>query len=184
MDSLPLSFLFFMDMPIVNIESDVVETIFRPMSLFLNTVEVGTKLTWISTSESPSRANPDVTVYHYKFLASNGNVYSFTQYDINSFTINGVSFREHFKLQHGKQALLNTEFTILGEVQRKTSRDGSIMYPPFAYEGYNSYVEQIRAGADRAKASEVLYATKVLEDFKDRYYRLVDIDGAIIYYQD
>lgn len=172
-----------MDMPIVNIESDVVETIFRPISLFLNSVESGTELTFLSVSETPSRANPDTIVYHYKFLASDGNVYSFTQYDISRFTIKGIAFREVFKMQHGKQAVLNLKFKVLGQTAR-TTRDGNIMYPIFAYSGYNTFVEQLDAGADRAKASTALFQTKVLDEFKDRYYRIVDIDEEIVTYQD
>ena len=172
-----------MDIPIVNIESDVVENIFRPISLFLNEVKAGTELTFISVYETEGRVDPTKPVYHYKFLASDGNIYSFTQYDLSQFTINGVSLRDVLRVQREKQAMLCTSFKVLGDTPRKT-RDGDIMYPPFAYTGYDTYMEQLDAGGDRAKLRKQLFASKVSDDYKDRYYRTVDIDKPIVYYDE
>lgn len=173
-----------MDIKLVTIESDVVETIFRPISLFLNDVPAGTKFTLIGHDSTPSRRNPKEFVHHYKFFATNGETYSFTQYDFGHFTVNGDALQKVFTRQHGKDATLQSSFTVLGMTERKT-RKGVTMYPPFAYSGNEDFLDAVDANPnDTRNAKKALYDSEILPDYKDRYYRVVDIDVSPLYYED
>lgn len=173
-----------MNNPNIIIESDVVESIFRPISLFLNDIDPEVELSLLSVSTRPLPNDSDKTFSVYKFLASNGTVYSFTQYDLSNFLTNGVKLIERLKIQPSKQAKLCSKFMVNKSVPRLTV-DGNKMYPLFAFKGYALYKEQLALkNANKADLKQKLFATAIVSDYEDRYYRSLDIDKDIIFYED
>ena len=171
-----------MDTQTIVIESDVVESIFRPISMFLNDIVKGSVLTFLSV-DTRERANSDKLLQVYKFLSSTGEVYSFTQYDLSRFQSNGKNLDEHFKLIKDRDATLCQSFTVIESLPR-TTRDGDKMYPDFMFSGYETFLLHREVeGANIKELKKILYTTKVLPDFIDRYYRILNIDQDIIYYE-
>jgi len=171
-----------MDTQTIVIESDVVESIFRPISMFLGDIDKGSKLSFIS-AESSERPNRDDLLWRYKFLnVTTGVMLSFTQFDLSNFNCKGKELNEVFQVKKDSDAHLCSEFTVLGTAPR-LNKENDKMYPPFMFEGYDAFLVASKVdGANIRELKNVLFASKVKADFKDRYYRVLDIDKPILFY--
>jgi hypothetical protein len=172
-----------MDIKPIVIENDVVESIFRPISMFLNDIKSGVVLTFLSMSSKPSSVNKDTELYSYKYVSSDGMIYSFTQWDFLKFLSNGTPLTDKLKLAVDKEAHLCTRFTVVASKPRFL-RDGTTkMYPLFCFKGFDAYKKQLDVGlVSREKLREQLFLSGVLDEYSDKYYRVLDIDTDIIYY--
>ena len=170
-----------MDNNIVILENDVVENVFRPISAFLNSIEDNTILTFVDTYETTNLAGKVRRMY--KYLGSNGVLYNFSEYDFGHFLTNGVPITDIFKLDYDKDVRLRLTFTVLNAKPRLT-KSGKRIYPLFAYTGYDSFKKQeaLREKHERPQLLQELFTTDIIEEQKERYSRLINIDEDIMYY--
>ncbi len=183
----------------ITISEDVINSVVRPISLFLNDIKEGSMFTHVMLDDGDTYEKTEsnqLPTFH--FISSEGGMYKFKAYDLHRLNCDGKSFKEYFIPQLDKQCLLQPSFKVikceplLGDNKQK-------MYPYFAFKGYDDYCterDRINEVNKENKAngnSDVEYIDKKVKDrlllsgiqdrFIDRYYRVLDIDKEIFYYE-
>ena len=160
------------------------------MSLFLNDVKAGsvfTHLTMPKSNEYKIEKKDGKDSYPvFKFSSSNGGTFKFTTFDLRNFENNKESFGDYFIPQSGKKCMLQTQFTV--NSCEPLLIDGEKVYPFFCYEGYEQYLaskEELPSGQYPTESMiETLKASNIKPSAIEKYYRKVDIDKPIFYYDD
>lgn len=170
----------------ITISEEIVDSVIRPISLFLNDVKVGASFTHIALKpgEEYSMEKPV-----FKYACDKGGLFKFSIYDVQKFKNNdGVSFGEYFVPQIGADCLIRREFKVT-KCEPYKGHDGNKVYPQFCYKGFELYLAEKakHADADEPVPQEVytdLRASGLKEGMKDKYYRTVSIDCDILYYDE
>ena len=173
-----------MDKQVITISEDVINNVVKPMSLFLNDVAVGAIFTHIPQPNVKEYKMTGKVHPTYKYASNKGGTYKFTTYDLRNFSTSGVKFNDYFVPQTGKKCLLATEFTVTK--CEPLLIDNEKVYPLFCYAGFDEYVEEKAKLVDGAYPSEEMFvalkASGIKSGAQDRYYRTVEIDKHIFYY--
>jgi len=175
----------------VTVSDDIINDVVKPLSMFLNEIADGAVMEHIPVDAKGSgyalKTVEKKLVYpSFKFKSSLGGTYKFTSFDLRNFCFNGVKFQDYFVPQPGKTAGLQQSFTI-GSVTPVLNADGLNVYPLFCYKGIEAFTILKDALGENERATEEMYATLkasgVKETMVDRYYRIINIDKPIFYYE-
>lgn len=174
---------------LITIDEDIVNSVVKPMSLFLNEIKDGAIFTHIPLKATESaykiKKDGDKTIYPtFKFASSLGGIYKFTAYDLRNFTFGEQSFADYFIPRPGTMPNLQETFTVSSS--KPVLHNGDKVYPLFCYEGYAKFAE-LRNNLEKGEyPTEEMYEdlkkSGIKESSKDRYYRIIDIDKPIFYF--
>jgi hypothetical protein len=137
------SYQFFMSTQIITISEDVMNTVIKPISLFLNDIEKNTIFT-----HNPANAK-GVSIMTSLIKATclllhiiERCTYKFTAYDLRNFSHKGVPFKD--QVENGKVIHVAETFTI---TKKSTALlvDDEKVYPPFCYKNYAEYAVESRS---------------------------------------
>ena len=183
----------------ITISEDVISSVIKPVSLFLNDLVVGSTFTHIMLPDATEYTKDENYIPEFKFSNSEGGVFKFKHYDLKKFTHQNKRFADYFLQRPDKTCFLRTEFKVV-KVTPMLDDDGQKIYPYFAYKGYPEYLVERQAIYDENEANKkaglktivyipksagaTLLATGIQDKFKERYYRIVDIDQEIFFYKD
>jgi hypothetical protein len=178
-----------MEKSIITISEDVINSVVKPISLFLNDVMDGAVFTHVvrpkTSSEYKIEKKDGKNIYPiFTFASNKGGTYKFTLYDLKNFGFDTVKFANYFIPQADKKCRLTDTFTV--NSCEPLLVDGEKVYPFFCYTGYETYLESRKAQADGEYPTEAMIAdikaTEIKAGSIDRYYRVIDIDKPIFYY--
>jgi hypothetical protein len=175
----------------ITVSEDIINDVVKPVSMFLNDIKAGAVMEHIpvdarGTGYALKKVDKKVTYPTFKFKSSLGGTFKFTAYDLRNFSFNGVRFADYFVPQPGKTAGLQASFTI-GSVE-PVLVDNEKVYPLFCYEGYSAFTTEKEALPENTRPSDEMYtklkASGVKQASIERYYRIINIDKPIFYYED
>lgn len=174
----------------ITVSDDIINEVVKPLSMFLNEIAAGAVMEHIpvdARGSGYSIKTVDKKVIHpsFKFRSSLGGTFKFTAYDLRNFCFNGVRFQDYFVNEPGKTAGVQQSFTI-GSV-KPVLVDDKYVYPLFCYNGIDAFTKEKEELGENARATEEMYTTLrasgVKDSMKERYYRIIDIDKPIFYYE-
>jgi hypothetical protein len=126
-----------MSTQIITISEDVMNTVIKPISLFLNDIE-NTIFTH-NPANAKGVSNYDIVDKATCLLLHiiEGGTYKFA-YDLRNFSHRGVPFKDSFQVENGKVIHVAETFTI---TKKSTALlvDDEKVYPPFCYKNYAEY---------------------------------------------
>ena len=128
----------------------------------------------------------------YKFVYvsdTDGSRVTFTSFDLGNFlhhlddkTTSGV---EDWKIDVTKDISMLGSFEIVKQVPvilNNSTRPDKRKYPPFCFSGYEVYkVDILASKADKPTLKAILFATDILPDMEDMYYRKNILREQIIF---
>jgi len=180
----------------ITISEDVISSIVRPISCFINEIESGTKFTHVALTKETKYTVKDGRFPTFVFASDKGGLYKFTIWDLKRFKYNGKAFLDYFVPEAGTAPSLATQFEVV-KCEPALTSDGKRMYPPFCYGGYTAFEEistsvrakREEAGTDSERASiripqsayDELFETDIREGYEDKYYRTLELDNPIIF---
>jgi len=184
---------------VITISEDVINSVVRPISMFLNDIEKGTEFTHVLMQKSTEYSLEDDKFPIFTFASSAGGVYKFTMYDLKRFKFDSKVFMSHFLPENGQKATLTLAFKVLGcEPTIVKDTEDTKMYPPFCYEGFDEFSkvsksvreknEESRANGEPANARipqeeyDELFKSEIRDGFDDKYYRTLTVDKPLISY--
>lgn len=182
--SFAFSFREFMDKQVITISEDIINNVVKPMSLFLNDVNVGDVFTHIPQQGIKEYSIVDKRQPTYKFACSAGGTYKFTTFDLRNFSHDDVRFNDYFIPQTGKKCILKLTFKV--QKCEPLLIDGQKVYPLFCYKGFEDFTAEKARLAENTYPTEEMYAELKASGIKSgsesKYYRTIDIDNPIFYY--
>ena len=117
--------------------------------------------------------------YFYMLIARKR--YSFSQFDILSFQVNGVAISKTLKSVVGAQAYIVSEFKLISSDIRIDKSNNQQMRPYFCYKGFDTYKQNKTNGNfTKEQLKQTLISSGVKDEFSDLFYRTLDVDRAII----
>ena len=180
---------------VITISEDVMSSVVRPKSCFLNDLEIGTTFT-VNALDNVKKATKSNKKVQFFYTSDKGGIFKFTVWDFKRFQYNGKSFLDFYVPQAGDISLANT-FKVIS-CEPSTRENGEKIYPLFCYEGYEKFSEirtDVLAKKELAStqaekdaivipqsAYDALFQTEIKENSVDKYYRTIDIDTPILYY--
>lgn len=185
---------------VVTISEDVINSVVKPISMFLNDIKDGTEFTHVLMQKSSTYSLENNKFPVFTFASSAGGVYKFTMYDLKRFKVKNKLFMEFFLPEQDKEATLTLKFKVLKcEPTIVKGTDDTKMYPPFCYEGFEEFSKvskEIREKNAEAIANDQpanhripqaeydeLFASEVRDGFENKYYRMLTVDKPLITYQ-
>lgn len=174
---------------LITVSEDIVTSVVKPMSLFLNPIEEGTIFTHIPLKATVSdyvqtKTGDKITTPAFKYASSKGGVYKFTIYDLRNFTYEQTAFSDYFIPRTGTKPYLQEVFKVASS--KPAEINGEKVYPLFCYAGYAEFDSLRKALPQGEYPTEEMYdilkKSGIKESAKERYYRTIDIDKPIFYF--
>lgn len=174
----------------ITVSDEIINDVVKPLSMFLNEIANGAVMEHIPVDARGSgyglkTVDKKVIYPSFKFKSSLGGTFKFTSFDLRNFCFNGIKFQDYFVPQPGKTAGLTQSFTI-GSVE-PVLVDGNNVYPLFCYKGIDVFTAQKDALPENTRATEEMYtalkASGIKDTMSERYYRIINIDKPIFYYE-
>lgn len=173
-----------MEKHVITISEDIINNVVKPMSLFLNDVKPGDVFTHIPQPNVKEYTMNGKVHPTYKYSSSAGGTYKFTTFDLRNFSHDDVRFNDYFIPQTGKKCILKLTFKV--QKCQPLLIDNEKVYPLFCYKGFEDFTAEKAKLEDGVYATEEMYtelkSTGIKPGAIDRYYRTVDIDNPIFYY--
>ena len=184
---------------IVTISEDVMNSVVRPISCFINEIETGTTFSAVVMDgmNKVASKNGVFSKTTFTYASDKGGIYKFTLWDLKRFKYGDKAFLDFFVPKSGEPVSLADTFKVTA-CEPALTKDGDKMYPLFCYEGYEVYQqartdleaqkEQATSEAERAslRLEQSVYTTLfdsgIREGYDDKYYRTLQLDTPIIYY--
>ena len=159
------------------LDSKVTDAVIKPDYLFLSdSILNGTVLKFVGQE---IKGEKETVVFNY--ADSDGKMYSFSHYDILSFTINGEKVSNRLKSIQGSRAYIADEFVIKSSEIRTDKTTQQPMRPYFAYKGFDTYKQNKATGNfSKDQLKQALIMSGVKPDYDKLFYRSIDIDRDII----
>jgi hypothetical protein len=183
---------------VITISEDVINSVVRPVSMFLNDIEEGVEFTHVLMQKSTEYSLDDDKFPIFTFASSKGGVYKFTMYDLKRFKFDTKMFMNHFLPENGVKATLTLAFKVLKCEPTLIKDTENKMYPPFCYEGFEEFSKVSKAIREKnaeSKANDepataripqeeytALFASEIKDGFEDKFYRTLTVDKPLITY--
>ena len=162
------------------IEESTMEKIIRPTYLFLTNVPAGTVFSFYKSGKISIKDNTE-EMQVFKYKDASNKIYSFSQFDILSFTVNGAKLIDVLQSDPQRRPAIVQQFTVGGCTIRETTvAPIRQMRPLFAYSGYDIYKVQSKIPGNKENAKAQLFVTPPKPDLSGMYYYTVDVNIAII----
>jgi hypothetical protein len=177
-----------MDKQVITISEDVMNTVIKPISLFLNDIAKGTIFTHnaMNTKGVSAYDIVDDKLPVFFYTSNKGGTYKFTSYDLRNFSCKGVAFKDSFQVERGKVIHVAETFT-LSKASTALLIEGEKVYPPFCYKNFTEYAAQkALQPIGTYPTAEMLAFLKedgVKDSDVDKYYRTVDTDKPLFFYK-
>jgi hypothetical protein len=185
---------------VITISEDVINSVVRPISMFLNEIEVGTEFTHVLLQKEAKYSLDEDNFPVFTFQSSKGGLYKFTMYDLKRFKFDGKSFLDYFLPQPGKEPHLTLNFKVTECEPTMVGDTGKKMYPPFCYEYYSEFQKvsaKVREQNADFKANgqpqtaripqeeyDELFGSAIKQGFEDKFYRTITTDKPLMAYAD
>jgi hypothetical protein len=189
--SFVLSIEFLMDKQVITISEDVMNTVIKPMSMFLCDLKKGTVFTHKALNPKGEsvydtvETNGIIKMPVFLFTSSKGGTFKFTTYDLRNFTCNGIPFNTYFVQELGRPANMQSTFKLSGDSKPLLVNKEKV-YAPFCYVNYTAYAAakelQVKGTYPTAEMLANLKANGINKGDEDKYYRTVDTDTPLFYY--
>jgi len=163
------------------LDSEVTTAILKPEYLFLSAdLPAGETFKFVSQDKKDyGTEGKSMSVFLY--ADSKEKIYSFSQFDVLSFQVNGVPISKTLKSIVGAQAYIVSEFKLISSDIRIDATTKKQMRPYFCYTGFETYKQNKAIGTlTKSQLKQALLATDPKVELKDLFYRSLNVDRTII----
>lgn len=171
------------------LSKSVTDNLYKPKSAFINSLDAGDYSVVkppqvVYYGKKKTKKSHDGIFYRF-FFASTSQRIIFTSFDLANFLAetedaDKFSSLDDWRIDTSKSVGMLNEFTIIK--QTPVLIKDKKKYPPFAFSGYEDYSKLIlEKNADKRALRADLFASDILPDAKDLFYRQNILSSPIVF---